>query len=437
MVAHVLVITSFHYGETSITMLFDGENEDVSVIPNEFITYSSIVRLQLNISNDAENRFILHKYVSRFPNEFITNSNIVRFQLDISNQCAFNLGLNFTAVPEASRVKLVTNFTSTTKGYIETSQLSKNIKPIPFVNTWTYLVAPDDHVILINIHAYDTNTECFLDSKLFSVIFHIEANFTEYKICLLDNNEYTEPVIYHGGVRVQYKSFSKYHRRSFRILFSFHHVSALPVQLSEGRWNCSAVRWEDMQHHFPCNFVSNCVGGEDEAGCWSGDGTCSPGTLQAGGRCFSLSRIEEQEVSWNLASYWCQQRGEQLASLSTRRVWDAVMEMCMEIDKCYAFYIGARSAPPAISAMYQNSWIWSDDTMAHFIKLRSHFKSYVPSNACTRLETSAVFQLRPRGDQSLFVQGCAEKTYVNCLLCEIPDNTSHMKKQNCQRSKQQ
>ncbi|XP_025079242.1 uncharacterized protein LOC112555186 [Pomacea canaliculata] len=287
----------------------------------------------------------------------------------------FNLCLNFTAVPEVSRPKLVIHFISTTKGCIETSQLSENIEWVPFVNTWTDLVAPEDHVILINIQALYKNKECFLESKLFSVIFHTEVNFTEYKICELLKNTYTEPLIYHEGVRVQYKSFATFDRPFFRIQFSFHHVSALPVQLSEGRWNCSAVRWEDMQHHFPCNFVSNCVGGEDEAGCWSGDGTCSPGTLQAGGRCFSLSRTEQQVVSWNLANNWCQQRGSRLPSLTTRHVWDAVVDLCHKIDKLHVFYVGARSAPPTIPAMYQNSWIWSDGTIAHFIKFKTFMKS--------------------------------------------------------------
>ncbi|XP_025079760.1 uncharacterized protein LOC112555542 [Pomacea canaliculata] len=177
-----------------------------------------------------------------------------------------------------------------------------------------------------------------------------------------------------------------------------------------------------MQHHFPCNFVSNCVGGEDEAGCWSGDGTCSPGTFQAGGRCFSLSRIEQQEVSWNLASNWCQQRGGQLPSLTTRRVWDAVTDLCHKTDKCNEFYIGARSAPPTISAMYQNSWIWSDGTIAHFIKLQTFKRSHYTSDTCTSFRTGFTFSLEFTGRQSLVVQECEETTqFVSCLLCEIPD----------------
>ncbi|PVD35471.1 hypothetical protein C0Q70_02434 [Pomacea canaliculata] len=56
-------------------------------------------------------------------------------------------------------------------------------------------------------------------------------------------------------------------RTGFRLSFSFHALSALPQQLRDGRWNCSVPHWPDFRLHFPCNLVSDCVGGEDEVDC--------------------------------------------------------------------------------------------------------------------------------------------------------------------------
>ncbi|PVD34066.1 hypothetical protein C0Q70_05328 [Pomacea canaliculata] len=37
--------------------------------------------------------------------------------------------------------------------------------------------------------------------------------------------------------------------------------------MPDGRWNCSVQHWSDYRQHFPCNLVTECVGGEDEAEC--------------------------------------------------------------------------------------------------------------------------------------------------------------------------
>ncbi|PVD35474.1 hypothetical protein C0Q70_02437 [Pomacea canaliculata] len=66
---------------------------------------------------------------------------------------------------------------------------------------------------------------------------------------------------------VHFKSVTFYPGTGFRLDFTFHALSALPKQLSDGRWNCSVPHWPDFRLHFPCNLVSDCVGGEDEVDC--------------------------------------------------------------------------------------------------------------------------------------------------------------------------
>ncbi|XP_025079241.1 uncharacterized protein LOC112555185 [Pomacea canaliculata] len=373
------------------------------------------------ILTDEDNVVIFNDFVINLPTKLFTYSNILRLQLVMSGMIkAFQINVNFTAVPQGTRPQLTTTFLSSTTGYIDTTQPRENREYRPFINTWTYLVAPEDHATVINIYIYDGRIDCLFHGLTFLIIFQTNLNSKQYDICALHKHSYTEPVLYHGGVRVQYKSFTRYPQPFFRIQFSFHHVSALPVQLSEGRWNCSAVRWEDMQHHFPCNFVSNCVGGEDEAGCWSGDGTCSPGTLQADGRCFSLSFLVEEEMSWINAHEQCQKRGGQLPSLSTKQVWESVTDLFVRTDECSCFFIGARSAPPTISVMYRNSWMWSDDTIAHFIKLYTLALSRFNTDLCTSLWNL----IRTFDKIPLLMRECQDSYAASCLLCEIPGTSS-------------
>nr|KAG5712232.1 hypothetical protein BaRGS_014582 [Batillaria attramentaria] len=53
----------------------------------------------------------------------------------------------------------------------------------------------------------------------------------------------------------------------FHLSFSFHNMSALPQQLSGGKWNCSVPHWTNFRQHFLCTLESECAGGEDVVIC--------------------------------------------------------------------------------------------------------------------------------------------------------------------------
>lgn len=78
----------------------------------------------------------------------------------------------------------------------------------------------------------------------------------------------------------------------------------------------------------------------------------------------------------------------------------------------------------AVYCRYRNSWIWSDDTIAHFIKLSSLW-SYSPrADSCATL--SAIFikdEMNP-----LFVETCDNTFVTSCLLCEIRGTSSPYEK---------
>ena len=70
------------------------------------------------------------------------------------------------------------------------------------------------------------------------------------------------------SVRVVRGAWLDYSNPTYSLIFSFHpEHTVMPRQLSPGRWNCSGVQRAVFQIHYPCNLYSDCVGGEDEAGC--------------------------------------------------------------------------------------------------------------------------------------------------------------------------
>ncbi|PVD24181.1 hypothetical protein C0Q70_14651 [Pomacea canaliculata] len=115
---------------------------------------------------------------------------------------------------------------------------------------------------------------------------------------------------------------------SFLLDFSFHTLSALPQQLSDGRWNCSVPHWPDFSLHFPCNLVSDCVGNEDEVDCPYTSHVCGPGFLSANGTCLQFVK-PVQDVSWETASETCKSRGLVLMTANTFAEWEATRDLLL------------------------------------------------------------------------------------------------------------
>ncbi|PVD34062.1 hypothetical protein C0Q70_05324 [Pomacea canaliculata] len=112
----------------------------------------------------------------------------------------------------------------------------------------------------------------------------------------------------------------------FKLLFSFHNVSALPERLADNRWNCSVPHWSDFRQHFPCNLESDCVGGEDEADCPYTSDVCGQGFARMGQGCVLFVRTPTQ-VAWPEADMMCDSRDMALISASTPEKWDALYNL--------------------------------------------------------------------------------------------------------------
>ncbi|XP_025079765.1 uncharacterized protein LOC112555548 [Pomacea canaliculata] len=367
------------------------------------------------ILRDDEGSLLFYASPNYLPEIFYTYSRSLTILVKIiSLSSTFHLLLNFSAVPETSRPQLLVNFTSPNTGYVETP----NVDFTPYTNFWVHLVAPLNHIVVISFDDIDSAYTC-LSRFPDHLTFRTKSSYREYSICSLEMNGDLD--FYPGEMLMEYKVYSMTYGGHFKMMFSFHHVSALPVKLSDGRWNCSAVRWEDMQHHFPCNFVSNCVGGEDEAGCWSGDGTCGAGQVEVDGRCFTFTHVVEEDLSWNDANRWCQERKQQLASFSARTVWDFFMEFFNHLTDSSRIFVGVRFAPSSLPPIYRKSWMWCDETIAHVLELKN-LGLRMPNDNCVVTTSYSMRSVLLRGH--LTVTSCEQTLPVSYHLCEIQGTPS-------------
>lgn len=139
---------------------------------------------------------------------------------------------------------------------------------------------------------------------------------------------------------------------TFRLLFSFHDVSALPQRVDDNLWNCSVPWWHDFQEHLLCNWRPECFDGKDELACSyeAPVSTCSSEGFAQMGRdgCFALL-TPKQPISWNDASTLCLLRGARLASLSTLKKWNDVTRFLVTYGVDTRIYIGLKTAAPTSS----------------------------------------------------------------------------------------
>ncbi|PVD35466.1 hypothetical protein C0Q70_02429 [Pomacea canaliculata] len=156
-------------------------------------------------------------------------------------------------------------------------------------------------------------------------------------------------------------------RTGFRLDFSFHALSALPQQLSDGRWNCSVPHWPDFRLHFPCNLVSDCVGGEDEVDCPYTSHVCGPGFQSANGTCLQFVKTEDS-VSWETAAETCKSRGMLLMTANTPSEWEAFRDLLLRYfrDPHYVVY-GLKPSSSSLPYMYKHVLVGVDERVNYLL----------------------------------------------------------------------
>ena len=117
----------------------------------------------------------------------------------------------------------------------------------------------------------------------------------------------------------------------FFLVHHHHHHHHQPAFLLL-RWNCSVPYREDFIHHFRCNLLTECAGGEDEADCYfHDDDRCGVGRLALAGGCYSYVDPGES-LTWDQGSEVCQGQGGRLVSVNTPEEWLEVSRLLLRLN---------------------------------------------------------------------------------------------------------
>ena len=224
----------------------------------------------------------------------------------------------------------------------------------PGVNAEVHLTVPSQHVAMLSFLALDISNvkigKRSCNEKFDHVLMETRGlasgsmNFTICRTESLEGKVYRADVILIRFIT----DWNKQRGTGFRLLYSFHSQGQTPERLANGTWNCSVTFWASVQDHFPCNLISECVGGEDEKDCPYTSPLCEPGEFFLGHSCYKY--VKEGADSWNFASAQCQNRDSQLVSLNDVNEWRRVEEMLQQHGVLKA-YTGLRAASPVLPMM--------------------------------------------------------------------------------------
>lgn len=231
-------------------------------------------------------------------------------------------------------------------GYVQTPNWNgENMYPI-LMDSWVRINVPENHAVLVSIMRLDLE-DCNYDSLSLYLEGYSQDNFV-WKVC---RRFPPRPDLYHASVLfLHFISDESFSMTGFRLLFSFHNLTALPERLLGGnsnKWNCSVPHWMDFQQHVSCNLQVECIDGKDEVDCPYTSATCGPGFLSAGGSCFFYVTTTKQ-LTWNDASNVCLLRGARLASLNTLEKFRDINRFLLLRQLESALYIGLKSAAPTL-----------------------------------------------------------------------------------------
>ncbi|XP_025083269.1 uncharacterized protein LOC112557545 [Pomacea canaliculata] len=267
------------------------------------------------------------------------------------------------------RPKLEVNYTTANQGYVQTPNWNgKTLYPL--MDSWIEIRIPEHHKVMVSFQEVNIagTPYCGFDKiSLYSE--HPKNKGVIDEICT--NHKPPISVYNVSKLYIHFKSVTLYPGTGFRLDFSFHALSALPQQLSDGRWNCSVPHWPDFRLHFPCNLVSDCVGGEDEVDCPYTSHVCGPGFQSANGTCLQFVKTD-QNISWNTASKTCESRGMLLMAANTPAEWVATVDILRYRPFEYLLY-GLVPASPSLPYMYSHGFAGLDGIFRHFLPIDVYY----------------------------------------------------------------
>ncbi|KAK7487373.1 hypothetical protein BaRGS_00021335, partial [Batillaria attramentaria] len=181
----------------------------------------------------------------------------------------------------------------------------------------------------------------------------------------------------------------------FKMFYSIHPKSEMPQQLDTG-----------FSLHFDCNLETECTAGEDERDCPYTSAVCGPGFIDAGNKCYRYVTVRKK-ITWDDAYQQCRSFGERLVSPRTPSEWQTFRARLEYGKKMCSVYVGLRSSPSHMHAMYRDVWQWADQTMAYYINILEQ-----------KLSKPTCAYILPVDGDMLQPVACGAPLYVRFLLCE-------------------
>lgn len=211
-------------------------------------------------------------------------------------------------------------------GYVQTPRWDGQTPYPPFMSDWVKIRVPQQHKVMLSFSHLDLAGSIYNCHRDVVQVYK-ETLSPSHRLLEVCSNYTIPPRIIEATMLYVYlDSWDPDAHSGFKLLFSFHNVSALPERLADNRWNCSVPHWSDFRQHFPCNLESDCVGGEDEADCPYTSDVCGQGFARMGQGCVLFVRTPTP-VPWPEADMMCESRDMALISASTPEKWDALYNL--------------------------------------------------------------------------------------------------------------
>ncbi|PVD27971.1 hypothetical protein C0Q70_10547 [Pomacea canaliculata] len=318
----------------------------------------------------ATSRRLINSCDTDIPSEVWSFTNIVvmTFLVSLESQ-AIQVILNFTAIPANDRPKLEIVFSSEKRGYIQTPNWD-GIKKYPvLMDSWVKIDVPQLRFVMVSVPHMDVEGEASNICPNDGIEFYVDEILNGPTVTKCKNVPMQPRLFKTHTLYVHFYSNEYGSNTGFRLFFSIHNQSSLPVRLVDGRWNCSGLNWTDFSNHFSCNLRSDCVGSEDEAICTYTSPRCGVGQPFFEKSCYIWEKLLPN-VTWKEAFDFCLSRGMRLASLNTPAEWNNAVDLLRLADYSVAF-VGMLQMFVQ-RQMYLNAWQWTDGTIAYFKTIRGY-----------------------------------------------------------------
>ncbi|KAL8567159.1 hypothetical protein ACOMHN_033061 [Nucella lapillus] len=302
--------------------------------------------------------------------EASSRSNVMTLSLRyFGRTSALTFAFKFQVLLECER-QLLVSCLSASKGFIETPGWSEGNPYMNNMDSCVTLHVPDDHVAMISLVSIDLQLCKNGRNCLDYLEFYQTENCTgrpQETICQARD---LKPKLVKDSQALSFRFFSdsRLRRTGFRLLYSFHDRSEEPLQLAGGKWDCTVPYYDSFKHHFTCIAETLCSDKRDKATCPEND-LCGPNLVRFAGSCYRVFEPSDL-TTWTRASRTCNNYGSGLAVLNGAVELNKTIQFAKEAEVNDYVFIGLRmTSSVRLNEMYQNTWLWSDDTLAVYLPL--------------------------------------------------------------------